>query len=274
VSRKERLDILLHSRGCFPSRERARSAIMAGVVFVNGVRVDKPGTKLDPHADIEVRGPDLAFVSRGGFKLEKALQVFGIDLQGKVVLDVGASTGGFTDCALKHGAALVYAVDVGYGQLDWSLRRDPRVVVLERTNIRHLSPAALEVRPSFFTIDVSFISLRLVFPRVDELTAPGAEGVVLVKPQFEAGRNLVGKKGVVRDPDVHVQVLLGVLKEAQTLGWGVRALDYSPVRGPQGNIEYLVYFQKGRPAAPDLPAGVRRVVDEAHGALSGPGGPV
>lgn len=272
MSRKERLDIVLYSRGFFPSRERARSAIMAGVVFVNGARVDKPGTQLDPQADIEVRGPDPAFVSRGGFKLEKALRAFGIDLAGEVVLDVGASTGGFTDCALKHGAALVYAVDVGYGQLDWSLRRDPRVVVLERTNIRHLAPSALEVPPSFFTIDVSFISLKLVLPRVDELTAPEARGVALVKPQFEAGRNLVGKKGVVRDPGVHAEVLLGVIQETETLGWGVRALDYSPVRGPQGNIEFLVYFEKGSPTAPGLPAGVRRVVGEAHAALAVPAG--
>jgi 23S rRNA (cytidine1920-2'-O)/16S rRNA (cytidine1409-2'-O)-methyltransferase len=272
VSRKERLDIVLYSRGFFPSRERARSAIMAGVVFVNGVRVDKPGTQLDPQVDIEVRGPDPAFVSRGGLKLEKALQAFGIDLTGEVVLDVGASTGGFTDCALKHGAALVYAVDAGYGQLDWSLRRDPRVVVLERTNIRYLAPSALRVKPSFFTIDVSFISLKLVLPRVDELTVPEARGIALVKPQFEAGRNLVGKKGVVRDPGVHAEVLLSILEVAETLGWGVRALDYSPVRGPQGNIEFLVYFQKGSPTAAGLAAGVRRVVDEAHVALAAPGG--
>ncbi|MEW6540225.1 MAG: TlyA family RNA methyltransferase [Bacillota bacterium] len=272
MSRKERLDIVLYSRGFFPSRERARSAIMAGVVFVNGVRVDKPGTQLDPQVDIEVRGPDPAFVSRGGLKLEKALQAFGIDLTGEVVLDVGASTGGFTDCALKHGAALVYAVDAGYGQLDWSLRRDPRVVVLERTNIRYLAPSALRVKPSFFTIDVSFISLKLVLPRVDELTVPEARGIALVKPQFEAGRNLVGKKGVVRDPGVHAEVLLSILEVAETLGWGVRALDYSPVRGPQGNIEFLVYFQKGSLTAADLAAGVRRVVDEAHVALAAPGG--
>ncbi len=267
MGRKERLDILLHAKGYFPSRERAQSAVMAGVVFVNGVPVDKPGTKVDSQADIEVRGQNLPFVSRGGLKLEKALRVFGIDLYGKVVLDVGASTGGFTDCALQHGAALVYAVDVGYGQLDWTLRQDRRVVVLERTNIRYLSPAALKVRPSFFTIDVSFISLKLVLPRVDELTAPEAAGVVLVKPQFEAGRELVGKKGVVRDPSVHVEVLRRVLAESKALGWGARALDYSPVRGPQGNIEYLVYFQKGVPTALDLPSDVQRVVEKAHGEL-------
>jgi len=262
--RKERLDVLLQAKGCFPSRERARSAIMAGIVFVNGHRVDKPGTKVDPEAPVEVRGGDLPYVSRGGLKLEKALAGFGIDLTGKVVLDVGASTGGFTDCALQHGAARVYAVDVGYGQLDWTLRQDPRVVCLERTNIRHLTPEALGVRPDFFTIDVAFISLKLVFPKVDELTAGGAAGVALVKPQFEAGREQVGKKGVVRDPDVHITVLAGVLKAARALAWGIKGLDYSPFRGPQGNIEYLAYVQKGVPTVLDVEAEISRVVAEAH----------
>ncbi|MBE0467185.1 MAG: TlyA family RNA methyltransferase [Candidatus Desulforudis sp.] len=261
---KERLDALLQSRGLFPSRERARSAIMAGVVFVNGNRVDKPGTRVDAGARLEVRGGIRPYVSRGGLKLEKALKSFGIDLAGRVVLDVGASTGGFADCALQNGAARIYAVDVGYGQLDWKLRQDPRVVCLERTNIRHLSGTLLEPRPDFFTIDVAFISLKLVFPKVDELTTPGAAGVALVKPQFEAGREKVGKKGVVRDPGVHIAVISGVLAAARTLGWGAAGLDYAPFRGPQGNIEYLAYFRKGTADVFAPEPEIARVVTEAH----------
>lgn len=261
---KERLDVLLHSRGIFPSRERARSAIMAGIVFVRGQMVDKPGTRVDPEAPVVVRGAGLPYVSRGGLKLERALRRFGIDLTGRVVLDVGASTGGFTDCALRHGAARVYAVDVGYGQLDWNLRRDPRVVVLERTNIRQLTPEVLGAAPDFFTVDVSFISLKLVLPRVDGLTAAGAAGVVLIKPQFEAGREQVGRKGVVRDPQVHSQVLFAVLQASCALGWGLKGLTPSPVRGPEGNIEFLAYLQKGVPHAVDPEALIPQVVAEAH----------
>jgi 23S rRNA (cytidine1920-2'-O)/16S rRNA (cytidine1409-2'-O)-methyltransferase len=264
MSRRERLDVLLQSGGYFPSRERARSAIMAGIVFVNGCRVDKPGTMVDSWAPLEIRGRDLPYVSRGGLKLEKALHSFGIDLTGKVVLDVGASTGGFTDCALQHGAALVYAVDVGYGQLDWMLRKDPRVICLERTNVRYLSRAALETRPDFFTIDVAFISLKLVFPRVDELTTDDAAGVALVKPQFEAGREQVGKKGVVRDLRVHAEVLSTVFAKAQALAWGIEGVDYAPFRGPRGNIEYLVHLKKGVPTALDLESEVSQVVARAH----------
>jgi len=241
---KQRLDVRLTEEGFYPSREKARAAIMAGLVFIKGEKADKPGLMVKPEAAIEVRGNQLPYVSRGGLKLAKAVQVFNIDLNGRVVLDVGASTGGFTDCALRHGARKVYAVDVGYGQLAWQLRNDPRVVVLERSNIRFLTKEALVETPDFATIDVSFISLGKVLPRVGELTTPGAEGVALVKPQFEAGREKVGKKGVVREPDIHIEVLRNIDALIAALGWAVKGLDYSPVTGPEGNIEYLLYFQK------------------------------
>lgn len=241
---KQRLDVRLTAEGYCPSREKARAAVMAGLVFVDGLRADKPGTTVPLDAVLEVRGNPVPYVSRGGLKLEKAVKVFEIDLNGRVVLDVGASTGGFTDCALKHGARLVYAVDVGYGQLDWKLRNDPRVVVLERTNIRYLNKEQLPVTPDFITIDVSFISLTKVLPRIGELTTPAATGVSLVKPQFEAGRDKVGKKGVVRDPEVQLTVLNNITEFIKLQGWSVRGVDYSPVTGPEGNIEFLVFFDK------------------------------
>jgi 23S rRNA (cytidine1920-2'-O)/16S rRNA (cytidine1409-2'-O)-methyltransferase len=242
--KKQRLDVRLAEEGHYPSREKARVAIMAGLIFVNGERSDKPGTMIKPESSIEIRGSSPAYVSRGGLKLEKAIKTFNLALQDRVVLDVGASTGGFTDCALSHGARLVYAVDVGYGQLAWSLRNDPRVVVLERTNIRYLTKEALPETPDFVTIDVSFISLSKVLPRVSELITAEAGAVVLVKPQFEAGRDRVGKKGVVRDPAVHVDVLNETAALAAKLGWLVGGLDYSPVTGPEGNIEFLFYLKK------------------------------
>jgi 23S rRNA (cytidine1920-2'-O)/16S rRNA (cytidine1409-2'-O)-methyltransferase len=242
--KKQRLDVRLAEEGHYPSREKARVAVMAGLIFVDGERSDKPGTMVKPESNIEIRGNSLIYVSRGGLKLEKAIKSFGLDLNNRVVLDVGASTGGFTDCALRHGARLVYAVDVGYGQLAWQLRNDNRVVVLERTNIRYLTKESLPETPDFATIDVAFISLSKVLPRVGELLAEEAEGVALVKPQFEAGREKVGKKGVVRDPAVHVQVLDNVTALIAELGWLVGGLDYSPVTGPEGNIEFLIYFKK------------------------------
>ncbi|MBM7855500.1 23S rRNA (cytidine1920-2'-O)/16S rRNA (cytidine1409-2'-O)-methyltransferase [Desulfohalotomaculum tongense] len=244
MSGKQRLDKLLVSLGKFESREKARSAVMAGLVFVNGQRVDKPGYQVNGEAKIDIRGKLLPYVSRGGLKLEKAIKSFNIDLTGKVVMDIGASTGGFTDCALQNGAEKVYSVDVGYGQLAWSLRQDPRVVVLERTNIRYLTADKLEELPNFVTIDVSFISLSKVFPKLTELTTADASGVALIKPQFEAGRERVGKKGVVRDPAVHQDVINNVLKVVRQLGFQVLGLDYSPVRGPEGNIEYLLHFTR------------------------------
>jgi len=260
---KERLDLLLVRKGLFDSREKARAAIMAGQVLVDGRKIDKPGKNVNARAGIKVMERP-RYVSRGGFKLEKALSVFDIDLKGKIVLDIGSSTGGFTDCALQNGAQKVYAVDVGYGQLDWSLRNDPRVVVLERTNIRYLEQDKLDEIPDFVTIDVSFISLTLVLPRVEKLTTPDASGVALIKPQFEAGREKVGKKGVVRDPSVHVDTIEKITRTVVDLGWSVLGLDYSPVKGPEGNIEYLLYFAKGTAARLNLENSVSEVVKAAH----------
>lgn len=259
--KKQRLDVRLAEDGHYPSREKARAAIMACLVFVNGEKADKPGMMVKPESNIEIRGSSLIYVSRGGLKLEKAIKSFGLDLKDRVVLDVGASTGGFTDCALRGGARLVYAVDVGYGQLAWRLRIDERVVVLERTNIRYLTSVSLPETPDFATIDVSFISLSKVLPRVGELITADAGGVALVKPQFEAGRDKVGKKGVVRDPAVHSEVLRAVVALVHELGWEVGGLDYSPVTGPEGNIEFLIYFlKKGSPAD----YSINDVVNKAH----------
>jgi 23S rRNA (cytidine1920-2'-O)/16S rRNA (cytidine1409-2'-O)-methyltransferase len=215
---------------------------MSGTVFVNGQRADKPGTPTDPDAEIEIRGEVLRYVSRGGLKLEKALAQFGIDPGGLVAADVGASTGGFTDCLLQNGAKKVYAIDVGYGQLAWKLRSDERVICLERTNIRYVTPEDIGENIDICTIDVSFISLRLVLPAVKAFLSPGGKVICLIKPQFEAGREQVGKKGVVRDPAVHAQVIETFLKTAVELGFSVLGLTYSPVRGPEGNIEYLAYL--------------------------------
>ncbi len=263
--KKRRLDVYLYENDFFPSRERARSAIMAGLVFVNDRRVDKPGFQIDVDSKVVVRGTDLPYVSRGGLKLAKALEVFAIDLRDKVVLDVGASTGGFTDCALQNGARLVYAVDVGYGQLDWKLRNDPRVVVLERTNIRYLSADELIDPPDFATVDVSFISLSKVLGQVKNLTAPDSQGLALIKPQFEAGRDKVGKKGVVRDPNIHKEVVKAVMNSASGYGFEVLGLTYSPVKGPEGNIEYLMHFASVGGEGAVLPGdAVGKIIEEAH----------
>ena len=241
--KKQRLDQLLFEHGYTESRERAKTTIMSGLVFVNGQRVDKPGTAVDPEAAIEVRGEALPFVSRGGFKLDKALKVFPIDPSGKTCLDCGASTGGFTDVLLQHGAKKVYAVDVGYGQLAWKLRMDERVVNLERTNLRYITPEQIPEAIELAVMDVSFISIRLVIPAVRQLLTPGADYVCLIKPQFEAGREEVGKKGVVRDSAVHERVIQSILAFAPTEGFSVRGLDYSPIKGPEGNIEYLCHLK-------------------------------
>ena len=237
--KKERLDVLLAQMGLCESRERAKAEIMSGSVFVDGQRADKPGMTYDPAAKIEIRGSALGFVSRGGLKLEKALSVFPVDPEGKVCMDCGASTGGFTDCLLKRGAERVYAVDVGYGQLAWSLRTDPRVINMERTNARYLKPEDLPEKLDLAVIDVSFISLSLILPAIRGLLKPEGEIVCLIKPQFEAGKERVGKKGVVRDPEVHRDVLDGFLRTAMSLELHPVGLTWSPVRGPEGNIEYL-----------------------------------
>ena len=240
---KIRLDQLVFEKGYAPSREKARALIMSGCVFLDGQRADKPGQQVSPDADPEVRSHELPFVSRGGYKLDKAIRVFGIEPTGKTCIDCGASTGGFTDVLLQHGAAKVYAVDVGYGQLAWKLREDPRVICLERTNLRYVTEEQIPEKLDLAVCDVSFISLRLVMPAVAKLLKPGAEIMCLIKPQFEAGRELVGKKGVVRDSAVHEQVIRGILDFMPTIGFSVCALDYSPITGPEGNIEFLLYMK-------------------------------
>ena len=243
--KKIRLDQLVFERGLTESRERARTTVRAGLVFVNGQRVDKPGAAVDPEAKIEVHGETLPFVSRGGYKLDKALRVFPVDPAGKVCLDCGASTGGFTDVLLQHGAGKVYAVDVGYGQLAWKLRTDERVVNLERTNLRHITEKEIPEPIDLAVMDVSFISIRLVIPAVKALLKPGADFICLIKPQFEAGREEVGKKGVVRDSAVHKRVIREILDFVPSAGLTVVGLDYSPIKGPEGNIEYLCHLKNG-----------------------------
>jgi len=262
--KKERLDVLLVEKGLVSSRERAKSCIMAGLVFVNGQRVDKAGTMVPAEGNIVVTGDSIGYVSRGGLKLAKALEHFTIDLTGKVMADIGASTGGFTDCALKNGAVRVYAIDVGYGQLAWSLRTDERVVNMERTNIRNVTTADLGQPLDFASIDVAFISLTKVLPVVKTLLSPLGIVVALIKPQFEAGRAKVGKKGVVKDPIVHIEVIENIVSASYELGFSVLGLTYSPVKGPEGNIEYLVYlgnFSSDLTVDSDL---IEKIVTEAH----------
>jgi 23S rRNA (cytidine1920-2'-O)/16S rRNA (cytidine1409-2'-O)-methyltransferase len=266
---KERIDVLLVERGFFESREKAKAAVMAGLVTVDGERIEKSGAKVPRAAAIAVKGAPHPYVSRGGLKLEKAIRTFGIVMEGRVMLDIGASTGGFTDCALKHGAAHVYAIDVGYNQLDWSLRKDERVTVMERTNFRYLKPEDLRgPRPDVAAIDVSFISLRLILPVLKALLPRGADVVALIKPQFEAGREDVGKSGVVRDPKTHEEVLIRVCGFAEAEGFGLHGLDYSPITGGEGNIEFLAWWRPGvPPACQATPEAVGRIVGEAHAAL-------
>ncbi len=240
---------------------------MAGDVFVNGQREDKAGSMFDENAPIEVKGPALAYVSRGGLKLEKAMKNFDVDPGGKICMDIGASTGGFTDCMLQNGATKVYAVDVGYGQLAWSLRNDPRVICMEKTNIRYVVPEDIGERIEFFSVDVSFISLTKVLGPVKELLIPGGEGVCLIKPQFEAGREKVGKKGVVREPEIHLEVIDSMTAFVRSQGYSVKNLDYSPVKGPEGNIEYLIHIVND--GSGDIRSGIdpEAVVAAAHNEL-------
>lgn len=241
---KKRLDILLVEKGLFPSREKAKAVIMAGQVYVDNQKADKAGMDVHEDAKIEVRGDTLKYASRGGLKLEKAMSVFPITLAGKVCMDIGASTGGFTDCMLQNGAVKVYAVDVGYGQLAWNLRTDERVINLERTNIRNVTREQIGENIHFISVDVSFISLKLVLPVAAMLLGANGEAVCLVKPQFEAGREKVGKKGVVRERSTHIEVLENAVGYARKNGFAVCGLDFSPVKGPEGNIEYLMYLRK------------------------------
>ena len=259
---KIRLDQLIFDKGYAESREKAKALIMSGCVFLDGQRADKPGLSVSPDSEPEVRKKELDFVSRGGYKLDKAIRVFGIDPAGKLCIDCGASTGGFTDVLLQHGAEKVYAVDVGYGQLAWTLRNDPRVVNLERTNLRYVTREQIPDPLDLAVCDVSFISIRLVMPAVALLLKPDAEIMCLIKPQFEAGRELVGKKGVVRDAAVHEQVIRTVMEFMPSIGFSVQGLDYSPITGPEGNIEFLLYMRKSNKDSvePDISA----LVERAH----------
>ena len=264
---KIRLDQYLCQNGYAQSRERAKALIMSGIVFVNEQKVDKAGEMIAEDAKVEVRGHDIGYVSRGGLKLEKAMQVFPMRPDGKVCMYIGASTGGFTDCMLKNGAVKVYAVDVGYGQLAWSLRTDERVVNMERTNIRNVTPDMLGDEIAFFSVDVSFISLKHIFPVADTICTPDAVGVCLVKPQFEAGREKVGKKGVVREPATHAEVLHMAQGYAMANHFTPAGLDFSPIKGPEGNIEFLMYVQHSQNPQP-LPEGlIEQTVANAHAAL-------
>ncbi|MBQ3257402.1 MAG: TlyA family RNA methyltransferase [Oscillospiraceae bacterium] len=263
--KKQRLDQLVFELGYTESRERAKTTIMSGIVYVNGQKVDKPGTPVSPDANIEVRGNALPYVSRGGFKLEKALKVFPVDPTDKVCIDCGASTGGFTDVLLKNGAAKVYAVDVGYGQLAWSLRTDERVVNMERTNVRYISEEQISEPLDMAVMDVSFISIKLVIPAVGKLLKDGADYICLIKPQFEAGKDEVGKKGVVRDRNVHLSVINSFIDFVKDTEFTLMGLDYSPIKGPEGNIEYLAWLKKGEYEA-TLPA-PEEIVNASHGVL-------
>ena len=264
---KKRLDVLLTEKGFCDSRSKAQAIIMAGHVYVNGQKADKPGISYEETVDIEVRGESCPYVSRGGLKLEKALRDFGVDPTGFVCSDSGASTGGFTDCLLQQGASKVFAIDVGYGQLDWKIRSDPRVVVMERTNIRYVTPDDLGEALDLSVIDVSFISLKIVLPAIKALLKPTGQVLCLIKPQFEAGREKVGKKGVVRDPETHKQVLDDFVALADSLQFTILGLTFSPVKGPEGNIEFLGHLTlaDGEGIVPDT----AQVVADANSALKG-----
>ena len=261
---KIRLDVYVTEKGLAPSREKARAMIMSGIVFVDGQRVDKPGTNVSDDANIEIHGQTQQYVSRGGLKLEKAIKEFGIDPKGKTCIDCGASTGGFTDVLLQNGAEKVYAIDVGYGQLAWSIRSDERVVVMERTNIRNVTREQIPDEPQLAAIDVSFISLSKVLPVLKELLSPEGEVACLIKPQFEAGRGKVGKKGVVRELSTHIEVLENFLKNAADAGFGVMDITFSPIKGPEGNIEYLGHLIKG---AESRDIDVAEIAGRSHGEL-------
>lgn len=263
---KERLDVMMVNRGLAESREKAKAIIMSGIVYVDNIKEDKAGSTFDEKAQIEVRGNTLKYVSRGGLKLEKAMDCFGVSLAGKVAMDVGSSTGGFTDCMLQNGAVKVYSVDVGHGQLAWKLRNDERVVCMEKTNIRYVTPDDIEDRIEFASIDVSFISLIKVLPPVKELLTDDGEIVCLIKPQFEAGREKVGKKGVVRDQKVHVEVVEMIVDFARQIGFKTLDLSYSPIKGPEGNIEYLLYITKDQ-TKENKEFDIKAMVEESHRSL-------
>ncbi|OZI11902.1 TlyA family rRNA (cytidine-2'-O)-methyltransferase [Bacillaceae bacterium SAS-127] len=267
--KKERIDVLLVERGLIETREKAKRAVMAGLVYSNEERLDKPGEKIAADAPLQIKGNTLRYVSRGGLKLEKALQEFQVDVKDKTMLDIGSSTGGFTDCALQNGAKLSYALDVGYNQLAWKLRQDERVVVMERTNFRYVTPVDLqEGMPNFATIDVSFISLSLILPVLKTLLVPESDVVALIKPQFEAGKEQVGKKGIVREAKIHKEVIVKIIELALGLGYDVKDLSYSPITGGDGNIEFLIHLhwpkQPQEAGENQLLTTVDAVVNDAH----------
>ncbi|MBR5914646.1 MAG: TlyA family RNA methyltransferase [Selenomonadaceae bacterium] len=265
---KKRIDILLTERNLFESRAKSQSMIMQGKILVNGQKIDKAGTLVEDDAKIEIIGEEMPFVSRGGFKLKKALEVFPINLRGKICADIGASTGGFTDCMLQNGAKKIYAIDVGYGQLAWKLRNDERVINMERTNIRNVTRADFADVLDFVSIDVAFISLDKVLPVAYEILSEIGEIVALIKPQFEAGRSKVGKKGVVRDKKIHVEVINYILSFAQNLNFKVCGLDFSPIKGPEGNIEYLTFLSKNHEFEEiNLEKNISTVIETAHNTL-------
>lgn len=268
-AKKERLDILMLERGLAPSREKAKAIIMSGIVYVDGNKEDKAGTTFPNTVNIEIRGNTLKYVSRGGLKLEKAMNNFRVTLEGKICMDVGSSTGGFTDCMLQNGAIKVYAIDVGHGQLDWKLRNDERVVCMEKTNIRYVTPEDIDELVEFSSIDVSFISLTKVLLPVKNLLTKAGQIVCLIKPQFEAGREKVGKKGVVRDKKVHEEVIEMVVNYASSIGLYPIMLDFSPVKGPEGNIEYLLYLTKDKALfeETEMMIDIHKVVEDSHNSL-------
>lgn len=264
---KVRLDVYMVEKGLAPSREKAKSIIMAGQVYIDNQKCDKAGLNVEEGTNVEVRGETLKYVSRGGLKLEKAMAEFPITLEGKTTMDIGASTGGFTDCMLQNGAVKVFAVDVGYGQFAWKLRQDPRVVNMERTNIRYVTPEQIGTPIDFASIDVSFISLKLVLPVVYQILSDDGEAAALIKPQFEAGRSQVGKKGVVRDINVHYEVVRNTVETAKELGFIPAGLTFSPIKGPEGNIEYLIYLKKSGSGEEITDEKIKSVVDNSHNTL-------
>jgi 23S rRNA (cytidine1920-2'-O)/16S rRNA (cytidine1409-2'-O)-methyltransferase len=261
---KERLDVVLHEQGFYESREKAKAAIMAGIVIVDGARIDKPGTKIEVNSSIIIKGDTNPYVSRGGLKLEKALLEYNVDITGKTCMDVGCSTGGFTDALLKFGASKVYGIDVGYGQLDWKLRNDPRVVLLERTNFRYLEKEKIPETIDFITVDVSFISTTKLMDKIDSFLSTAGSCVFLVKPQFEAGPELVGKKGVVKSPKIHLMVIESIITAITNHNMWVYGITYSPIKGPEGNIEFLLYTGRENKKTVFI---LEDIINQAHGVL-------
>ncbi|MDF2699312.1 MAG: tlyA [Haloplasmataceae bacterium] len=265
MNNKERIDVLLVERGFFDTREKAKRSVMAGLVLVNNERIDKPGEKVDRSKEIVIKGNVMPYVSRGGFKLEKALKEFQIDLNNKIMVDIGASTGGFTDCALQNGISLVYAIDVGTNQLNWKIRSHEQVISLEKTNFRYASKELFSKGlPHFATIDVSFISLRLILPVLYNILVDDGEVIALIKPQFEAGKELVGKNGIIRDKSTHISVILEIIAFSLKTNFSVLNLTYSPIKGTEGNIEFLINLKKDAKNSLNENINVEKIVEEAH----------